>query len=190
LIPGSNFRHSILNPIMVNWTPPFLPKEQVHNAIRRVFNIPWVWWAFYGISNPLPMVCRTPYPWYIKHPAYGISKAHHTHGILNTLLMALWTCSFGKNGGVQFTMIVILNPYKIYPGFKIPYGILTPGSIYHKSGIKHNKSNQINIPCGILIPGSNFRHSILNPIMVNWTPPFLPKEQVHNAIRRWHMTPI
>ena len=59
------------------------------------------------------MVCRTPYPWYIKHPAYGISKAH-THGILNPLLMALWTCSFGKNGGgsiyhdgVQNTMMEI-----------------------------------------------------------------------------------
>jgi hypothetical protein len=40
--PGSNFRHGILNPIIVNWTLSFLPKEQVHNAIRMRFNIPWV----------------------------------------------------------------------------------------------------------------------------------------------------
>ena len=56
--PGSIFRHCILNPFMVNWTPSFLPKE---GGL---------------ISNPLSMVYWTPYsyPWYTEPPTHVISN--------------------------------------------------------------------------------------------------------------------
>ena len=66
----------------------------------------------YCIPHPLPMVYWTPFIWCIKLP---------THGILNLILIALWTCSFGKNESVQFTMM----------GFKIPWRKFEPGSKYH-----------------------------------------------------------
>ena len=55
LNPGSIFRHCILNPIMVNSTPSFLPKEGG------------------SLSNPLSTVYWTPYsyPWYTEPPTHG-----------------------------------------------------------------------------------------------------------------------
>lgn len=55
-------------------------------------------WVTHDISNPLPMVYPTPYPWYIAPP---------THDILNPRPMVYRTPSFDKNEGVQNTITEI-----------------------------------------------------------------------------------
>ena len=89
-----------------------------------------------------------------------------------------------------FWLWVLYNIWYSDSGFYIPYGILTLGSIYHMVfwlwvlyTIWYSDSG-FYIPYGILTLGSNFCHSILNSIIVNWIPSLLPKEHVHNAIRR------
>ena len=47
-----------------------------------------------------------------------------------------------------------------------PHGKLNPGSIY-----LWYFDPRFNFPYGIVTPGSIFCHCILNPLMVNWTPP-------------------
>ena len=99
--------------------------------------------------NPLPMVYRPPYPWYIdtlRHPTHGISTPYSwyidppAHGISTPLPMVYQSLSYGimnssllvEMRGVQFTMRGFkIQWQKIDPGIKIPYGKLNPGSIYH-----------------------------------------------------------
>ena len=65
----SNFSHSIVNPIMVNWIPSFLSKEGIHNTIWGGFNIPWTWEGagsiFHSCFTRLAIIRRgeSPYHW-------------------------------------------------------------------------------------------------------------------------------
>jgi hypothetical protein len=89
-----------------------IPWIRGHNTVDRSFNIAWVdpptrgvlTLPTDGIFNPLPMVFSTTYPWYFDPP---------THGILTPLPMVFRIPSFGKNEGIQFTMM----------GFKILVGV-------------------------------------------------------------------
>jgi hypothetical protein len=108
LNPGSIFRHCILNPIMVNSTPSFLPKEGG------------------SLSNPLSTVYWTPYsyPWYTEPPTHGNlppppSMVYRTPAYLLI-----------RNEGVQNTMVVQFGSVNNKGVKSVYHGwILTPGVI-------------------------------------------------------------
>jgi len=61
------------------------------------------------------------------------------------------------------------------------------GVIWYFEPLK-NRHLGFNIPYGIVTPGSNFCHCILNPIMVNWTPPIYVKRG-GSIYHGWKSTP-
>ena len=81
-----------------------------------------------------------------------------------------------KSPGI-LTCVLCAKPGVIW--YFEPHGKLNPGSIY-----LWYFDPGFNFPYGILTPGSIFCHCILNPLMVNWSPPhFYQKIGVHNTIR-------
>ena len=127
--------------------------------IGRAVKIPWVGGINplnHGISNPLPMIYRPPYPWYID-PLFMVYQPPNpwyfdllcpwnidppTYGISNPLLCYYELLSFGRNEGVSIYHEGVQNTmtknwprgqntiWKIEPRVKISWK-LTPGSIYH-----------------------------------------------------------
>ena len=93
----------------------------------------------HGISNLLPIVYHTLYPWYIEPPSYGVS---------NSLPMVYWTSFLWHyepallvKMSVQFTMMGFKIPWrKFEPGVKISYGIFHPGLIFQRFKIPCNTS--------------------------------------------------
>jgi hypothetical protein len=87
---------------MVYWTPFLL-------YIEHPSMVNWTHYAWY--IEPLPMIYRTSYPWYIEphimvfwspYPWYIESLPQD---ILTPLPMVYRNPSFGRNKGIQYTMI-------------------------------------------------------------------------------------
>ena len=143
---------------------PWIRGSIYHGVGGRYFmdrgvKIPWVGGINplnHGISNPLPMIYRPPYPWYIDplsmvyqppNPWYfdllcpwNIDPP--TYGISNPLLCYYELLSFGRNEG----------------GLNLPWGgskyndkKLTPGSKYHMENWTQGQ-NIMKIDPGVNLP--------------------------------------
>jgi hypothetical protein len=140
LTQGSIFCHCILNPFMVNWTPPsFLPKERSY---------PWYFDPpAHGISTPLPMIYHTL--------SYGIMNSSllvemrggfnlpwvRFHSVKNANTQLNWS-SATSQWFIAFTLLSNFKAFLIYGCWwfwqvPVSYGILSPMVFY---AMKTNKN--------------------------------------------------